>query len=152
MHRKLLPIAIVCLWLLIMFSLSTSIGGADNTEYVLEASLRKLSMVLPLNVSSYTVGFLNVILRKSAHFTEYAILMGLGYWLSTRSLHLKSIPGLLVTLTFVVILALSDEFHQSFVPGRTPLFTDALIDTSGAVVSAMLLWWFDVKPKLRRKS
>ncbi len=35
------------------------------------------------------------------------------------------------SLAFVFLYACSDEFHQSFVPGRGPAFRDVLIDTSG---------------------
>ena len=36
---------------------------------------------------------------------------------------------------------ISDEFHQSFVPGRTPDVLDWLADTSGALLAALLLAW-----------
>ena len=37
-----------------------------------------------------------------------------------------------------------DEFHQSFVPGRTPAISDVLLDTTGGAaaqaIAALLLW------------
>jgi len=36
-----------------------------------------------------------------------------------------------------------DEFHQSFVPSRTPSSWDSLLDTTGAATAQVLLWlWF----------
>lgn len=34
--------------------------------------------------------------------------------------------------------SLTDEYHQSCVPGRTSLFTDCLIDTSGGVIACII--------------
>ena len=65
-----------------------------------------------------------------AHFTEYAVLasllvFGAGHRRLTVSL------ALLVLLACSVYGA-SDEFHQSFVPGRTPDPVDWATDTAGA--------------------
>jgi VanZ family protein len=38
------------------------------------------------------------------------------------------------------LYALSDEFHQLYVPGRTADWTDILFDWLGAAVGAWL-WW-----------
>jgi VanZ family protein len=32
----------------------------------------------------------------------------------------------------IILYAITDEFHQSFMPGRTALWFDVLIDTIGA--------------------
>ena len=45
------------------------------------------------------------------------------------------------TLLLVFLYASSDEFHQSFVPNRTPLFTDVLIDTAGGTLGLLGLWF-----------
>lgn len=41
-----------------------------------------------------------------------------------------------IALVIVAVLAVIDEWHQSFIPGRTPRITDVLIDVlgSGAVL------------------
>ena len=70
--------------------------------------------------------------RKLAHATEYAILALL--WFGA----LGSKPQAVV---IAFLYACTDEFHQLFVPGRAGLFADVLIDTSGAAV-AMLVVWF----------
>lgn len=36
------------------------------------------------------------------------------------------------------LYSLTDEYHQSFVPGRTSLFTDCLIDTTGSIIACMI--------------
>lgn len=71
------------------------------------------------------------LLKKSAHFVEYGILATLIY----RALINYGVKDRHAAITSVFIAftyGLSDEFHQSFVPGRGPKFTDVLIDTVGA--------------------
>jgi VanZ family protein len=35
----------------------------------------------------------------------------------------------------------SDEFHQSFVPGRDASWLDLLTDTAGAATTLGVVWW-----------
>jgi len=67
-------------------------------------------------------------LKKSAHMVMYA---GLFYWIQ-RALHWRtdnrywSVAGLLT-----VLYAVSDEYHQTLVPGRTGLPMDVGFDSLG---------------------
>ena len=48
----------------------------------------------------------------------------------------------LFSLLLVAVYALSDEFHQLFVPARTGSIYDSLIDTTGGLIALSLfaLW------------
>src|SRR3954469_4439695 len=70
----------------------------------------------------------DLIFKKGAHFTVYAVLAVLFRRALPPS---RSIWALSWVLT--VLYAASDEWHQSFVPGRHPQFTDVLIDACGAI-------------------
>jgi len=79
------------------------------------------------------------ITRKIAHFTEYAIL---GF-LAARAFRTSSRPAIrhhwfLISAALIVVYALADEYHQSFVPTRTASVFDSFIDMSGGL-SALLL-------------
>jgi VanZ family protein len=41
-------------------------------------------------------------------------------------------------MALIVIYAVSDEFHQSFTPGREPKLRDVLIDTAGSFLGMYL--------------
>jgi VanZ family protein len=80
------------------------------------------------------------LLSLSAHFAEYAVLATL-LWLALRntpSLAARAVP---LSLAVAVLYAISDEFHQSFVPGRYPDVRDVLVDAAGALAALLLLRW-----------
>ena len=74
------------------------------------------------------------LLRKLAHFTEFACL---GAFL-TRLLLLLNKPRLLA-LVGAFLVACCDETIQRFILDRGPSFKDVMIDTSGALVGMILL-------------
>jgi VanZ family protein len=78
---------------------------------------------------------------KTAHFWVYGIL-GLVLF---RAFAGGALAGLtlgraMVTIVLACLYGMSDEFHQSFVPGRSPDVFDVLADTVGAaaIVGVML--------------
>ena len=81
------------------------------------------------------------IIRKVAHFSIYTVvgllLMGL---LSTYKI--KENWRMILSILLGMIYAVSDEIHQSFIPGRTPQITDIYIDTLGVVLGVLLILLF----------
>lgn len=75
---------------------------------------------------------------KLLHFGAYSV-MGLLTWRSFK--HLLSLPIILalISIVFCSLYAISDEWHQSFVPGRSSDILDWIADTSGASVSVFFL-------------
>ena len=80
---------------------------------------------------------LNKPLRKCMQATEYLILSILILnWL--KNYELKEWKAILISIITSFLYACTDEFHQLFVAGRTSQFTDVLIDTSGAIIGAII--------------
>ena len=79
------------------------------------------------------------VVQKCGHAVEYGILA----ILISRPLRSSHRFPLHRALVLAVILsgtyAASDEWHQSFVPGRSALFSDVVIDTAGAAITMTLL-------------
>ena len=46
------------------------------------------------------------------------------------------------TLIICILYGSSDEFHQTFVPGRSGLVTDVMIDTAGAIIMILIIKYF----------
>lgn len=77
------------------------------------------------------------LLRKLAHGLEYAVLMVL--WLRASDGTFGRPPWrLAAACLFCALYAASDEFHQSFVPGRSGNAVDWVIDLVGVAGAA---WW-----------
>jgi len=76
------------------------------------------------------LGTWDLILRKCAHVTEYAILA----FLLARAVG-RPMPAFLLGLVY----AASDEFHQSFVSGRHASPIDVAIDSVGLLIG-VLAW------------
>ena len=92
-----------------------------------------LSAQPSFNLPSFTWG--DKFLKKAGHVVGYGILSwSLWYGFTYRG-NRRWTSWLLA-----VIYALTDEFHQSFVPGRNPSIWDAIIfDNLGAMISLWLV-------------
>ena len=71
--------------------------------------------------------------RKLAHFSIYALL-GFLTKLSLLTYELKPKIKVISSFLFCVLYAVSDEIHQTFVPNRTGMVKDVLIDSLGSAV------------------
>ncbi len=77
----------------------------------------------------------STLVSKLAHVTEYAVLG----WLIQRARDDRQAGW--QSWLMAAIYAVTDEFHQSFTPGRHPLATDVLIDSLGAAIGAAIAVW-----------
>jgi VanZ family protein len=78
-------------------------------------------------------GELDFLLKKGGHAIGYAML-GLAYFFALPP-RLSTGYRWALALLMAILFALSDEFHQSFVEGRTSTLRDVGIDTFGAAVA-----------------
>lgn len=78
---------------------------------------------------------LNRIVKKSAHAIGYGLL-AISY---ARALGARGWRGLALALALTLLYAISDEWHQTFVPRRTGNPLDVLIDLAGGVVG-LVVW------------
>jgi len=76
--------------------------------------------------------FWDTILRKIAHMVEY----GIFFLLLARAMK----KPLIWSIVLSILYAISDEFHQSFVPGRNMALLDICFDSTG-VLLGYLIWW-----------
>jgi VanZ family protein len=117
----------VIVWGAVIFTLSTSAFSAANTSRFIDPIL---AWLVP-GISGPSLYVAHALIRKSAHFTEYAIL----FWLLIRG-PLERRPYM--ALLLCVAYALLDEGHQILVPGRTPSLYDVALDSTGAAFGGFL--------------
>lgn len=93
---------------------------------------------------------LGLVVRKAAHFTEFMIL-GMAIAVNVRDYLIpaqehrpaKQVPLLkawAVTWILGTLYAVTDEFHQLFVPGRVGAVMDVCIDSAGVATGALIMW------------
>lgn len=78
---------------------------------------------------------------KLLHAGAYFI-MELLAWRSFKHVYGMPMQVALFSVIFCSLYGVSDEWHQSFVIGRTPAVSDWLADTIGAALAAFLLLRF----------
>jgi VanZ family protein len=97
--------------------------------------------------------WLDLLLKKGGHAAAYGVLA----WLYLRALRQRSAPGRaqaairVVSAGLAVAYALSDEYHQTFVPGRGGNLLDVTIDGAGACAAMLLDWWLARRRALARQ-
>jgi VanZ family protein len=121
----------VFIWLGVIFAGSTDILSAEHTSRYLVPFLRWLDP----QISVSTIANVHFALRKLGHLTEYGVLAALLWRALRNGTNLRARMSTLFVGVWVVcaILAMGDEFHQSFVASRTMSLLDVMIDISGAV-------------------
>lgn len=127
-------------WMLFIYLASTSGFSADNTSRI----LRPLLLWLFPHISEERIGALHFLIRKAAHFTEYAVLGFLAARAFIGSSHQVLNENWITAGTVLVVAyALLDEFHQSFVSARTASLFDSLIDIAGGLFALICFAYFN---------
>jgi VanZ family protein len=125
-------------WAGLIFYLSTGTFGTQFSASL----LAKILAFLHVSVSPMAFHTLHTLVRKLAHFTEYAIFSVL--------LYLNFLPYLrspwrtraaIWAISIAAAYSLTDEFHQLFVPGRTASLRDSGLDSLGAVFGIFVIYW-----------
>lgn len=127
MKTKLKKWLILIVWMFIIFIFSNQPHSGSVTHDMVEQILPNIKYDSLINIINFTI-------RKLAHLSEYFILTLLTISLSKEYIKKEKII-LLISIIFCFIFALTDEYHQSLVPGRTGVFTDVIIDTIGGILS-----------------
>ena len=132
--KRYVPLLI---WIGVIFFLSSSQGSMGQTSRIIRPLLE---FFFPA-ASAETITFYHGIIRKLAHFTEYAVLGLLACRGFTRSPQpiLKRF-WFATAIALVVVVASTDEFNQSLNPLRTGSPWDILLDVFGGVVAIIAFW------------
>ena len=137
-HKQtlLLHFVLPLLWMLVIFMFSHQPAAISDTQS--GVFVEQLQTWFPAVDS----GFLTFIVRKSAHIFAYFVL-GVLMFRVLRQTNLAR--PMLWAVVVCAIYAVTDEFHQLFVPGRSGEVRDILIDTVAATAGVLLakkcLWY-----------
>jgi VanZ family protein len=123
-------------WMLFISIASSNEFSAANTSLI----IGPLVLWLSPNTSPETLNIVHVCVRKLAHLTEYAILGILAARaLRTSTRQIVRTWWFQISLCLVIVYALLDEYHQSFVPSRTSSIFDSMIDAIGGLAALLVI-------------
>lgn len=146
---RIFLIALILLWMSTIFGFSAENGEESQSlsdqitiqvVHILNSNYEQMDIARQQEYF-HTISFF---VRKIGHFGEYGILgvLVVGLLLTFEKLRtykrICMLPVLLTTL-IGMIYACTDEYHQSFVDGRSPQIRDVCIDTAGCFVGAVFL-------------
>jgi VanZ family protein len=136
-------------WGILISTFSTGAFTSEHTSRIILPVLRWLFPHAPMD----TLELIHHLIRKCMHFMEYfifSLLVLRGIRAGRKENH---IAWALLAVVVVAAYASLDEFHQSFVPGRTPAVWDVVIDTTGGVAAqltaALFVLWGHVRERQR---
>ena len=132
----------ICIAVQITFIFSNSLRNAENSDSQSTGFLRfVIEDIFQFDYEELNddfLGNLHFIIRKLAHFCEYAMLGTLVFLLmyvcacATKMCFYCTVP-------FCFAIGMIDEFLQRFSEGRSASIADAFLDTSGAFTACALL-------------
>lgn len=111
-----------------VFLFSTGTFSAVRTGHILRPFLEWLFGEIP----DSRFAIIQFLVRKSAHLIVYAALSALWFRARRGPRSGWQLRWAVLALLVSMLVALADEFHQSFVPSRTGTPWDVLLDSFGA--------------------
>lgn len=123
-----------------IFKFSSQI--AEESDDISNGVIRKIIDVFPYTkelseeIKIKMVEHGNPIIRKLAHFSIYALV---GVWIMAfmSTFDIRLYKKWIISMLVGVLYAASDEFHQSFVPGRGTSIVDVGIDSLGVLTGIL---------------
>jgi VanZ family protein len=116
------------IWVALVLGASSDMVSSQHTGPIV---LTLLTWLLG-TVDPRTFAVFHLLIRKSAHFNEYAVLSAL--WFRTLRGPIRGIwqwRWLILAVLATLVVAILDEWHQAFVPSRTSSGKDVVLDFCG---------------------
>ena len=133
--------ALCVMYMIFTFSSQSGVESASLSYKVSAKIVVTADETLQLNLTyAQREDYINRIhfyVRKTAHFTEYLLLAATV----VLPLYVYGVRGIWLILfagAFCVGFACLDEYHQSFVSGRTPSKRDVMIDSFGSFTGILI--------------
>ena len=172
MWKKISCWLLVLFWLMVIFTFSSMDGRESNDQsktFIMEVSQNIVKLGQKMGIVKETVSTdqfenftyrVNYLIRKLAHGTIYFVLAILVMFALTRNQEMtynkySCTEGdkCNISVMICLIYSLMDEFHQTFVPGRTGVLFDCVIDTIGSILGSVfiVLFWKIFHRKMKYK-
>jgi VanZ family protein len=147
-HRILNWLPAVIAVVIIRLESTAVMSGANTSSWLLPYWIKLFGPITPERWEP-----IHLAIRKCGHLTGYgmASICFFHGWRTTLKIKVRGLQPLedackamwrkasLLALFFTLIVASADEFHQSFLPGRTATPVDVCIDMTGAIIAQLIV-------------
>lgn len=137
--KRFLYLIPVIIWMIFIFYMSgktgqESSGQSGKISLFITDLLEKVRQDSPQEMQNLQ-DILELVIRKAAHMTEYAILFLLSYLAMVKiSMSQSRFYNRSIAVLISLLYACSDEMHQLLVPGRSGKMIDVGIDMAGVLI------------------
>lgn len=136
----------VAAWMSLIFLFSTELFSGANTSSFLRPLLSSLFPAMTAD----QIDTVHLTMRKLGHWSEYFMLAVLiARALNAKPQRQSQLRRTAGAIAIATLYAVSDEWHQSFVPSRSASIVDVLIDSCGAITGAL---WHTRHSNIGRKN
>ena len=138
---------IIMMIIIFMFSAMPSEESGEASGKILTEVLKIVESIKKTGLDQATINRIHWLIRKCAHFTEYAV-FGWFTIYSLTDLVKNKWAACIFSEAIVFVYAVSDEIHQYLVPGRYMSAGDVGIDSLGALFG---IWLFVIFHRGKKK-
>ena len=137
--KRFLYMIPVIIWMIFIFYMSgktgqESSGQSGKISLFISDLLEKVRQD-PAQEMQKLQDVLELVIRKAAHMTEYAILFLLSYLAMVKiSMSQSRFYNRSIAVLISLLYACSDEMHQLLIPGRSGRMIDVGIDMAGVLI------------------
>ena len=137
--KRFLYMIPVIIWMIFIFYMSGKTGqessGQSGKISLFITNLLEKVRQDPAQEMQNLQDILELVIRKAAHMTEYAILFLLSYLATVKiSMSQSRFYNRSIAVLISLLYACSDEMHQLLVPGRSGRMIDVGIDMAGVLI------------------
>jgi len=119
-----------------MYYFSTDVFSGENTRSLIEVILGWFGQ----HPNSHSLYKINHVVRKCAHFVEYAILAVLVFRAFRADSPLRwKLAWSFYSFAIVVCWSLLDEYHQHFTHSRGASIYDSMLDAGGGLTALIVI-------------
>lgn len=136
------------------FSSETAVESTETSRIVIHEILMYMDPDYaeePKEIQQHRVDTLQFFVRKGAHFSIYALLAVL-FLLPFSVISSTFLSPFCLSFLCSAVFSVSDEWHQSFVAGRSCELRDVLIDCAGALTALLLIAFLRILHRYIRRT
>lgn len=132
--KKILKLILLLSWMGVIFYMSSCNG--ETSSAMSSGLLKTIADFIGISDVELFIENYSFLIRKTAHFSEYALL-GMLIYINAKEYIKNRYLG--VSFVLSAVYAASDELHQLFVSQRSAAFMDVFIDSCGALTGIVLI-------------